>query len=130
TLGSLDGAIAIEAGAKIERIAVDGVTALVSRVPAAAYDEAGLRARLADPEWVAARACAHDAVLRVASERGPVLPLRLCAVYEDDERVRAILSRNRQSIDEALRRLEGHREWGVRVHVEAEALEPSGAAAA
>ncbi|NUO48755.1 MAG: GvpL/GvpF family gas vesicle protein [Polyangiaceae bacterium] len=118
---------AIEPDVGLEIIVSDGVSALVSRVPGESYGEAALQRQVSDPAWIADRACAHDEVLRRASEQGPVLPLRLFTVFEDERRVRALLSKNRDSIAAALGRVAGHHEWGVKIRIDAASLVPSSA---
>jgi hypothetical protein len=119
----------IEPGTSVELIATDDVCALVTRVRSDAYSEHGLRAHLTDPDWLAPRVRAHDAVLRTAAEVGPVLPMRFCIVYRDDARVRQLLGQNRSLIASELARLEGHREWGVKIHMTSPALALVGDAA-
>lgn len=124
TAHALEAGVGVEPDSRLDYIVVDGVCALVTRVPADVYGEAGLRERMTDPEWVAERACAHDEVLRSAAELGPVLPLHLCTVYKTEDRVRAILQHNRAAIAHELGEVEGHSEWGVKMHVDPDGQEP------
>jgi hypothetical protein len=47
---------------------------------------------------------------------GPVVPFRICTVYEGAERVREMLERERRPLAAALRRLRGMAEWGVKAY--------------
>ncbi|MFP1624458.1 GvpL/GvpF family gas vesicle protein [Streptomyces sp. 5K101] len=102
---------------------VGGLAALVSRVPAAAYGEHGLKAQLEDLARLEAVARAHHAVVDAAFATATVLPMRLATVYLDDERVTAMLYERHHELDELLRRLDRHVEFGVKVYAD-----PSGAA--
>jgi Gas vesicle synthesis protein GvpL/GvpF len=50
------------------------------------------------------------------------VPLRLCTVFEDEDSVRRMLDRERGTLAEALERLEGRQEWGVKLLVDREKL--------
>ncbi|MEV4334514.1 GvpL/GvpF family gas vesicle protein [Streptomyces sp. NPDC049597] len=101
---------------------VGGLVALVSRVPAVAYGEHGLKAQLEDMARLEAVARAHHAVVDAAFAAATVLPMRLATVYLDDERVAAMLEERHQELDALLQRLDGHVEFGVKVYAD-----PSGA---
>ena len=51
------------------------------------------------------------------------MPLRLCTIYEGYEGVTGMLTTERESFEEALDRLDGCQEWGVKVLVDRPALE-------
>ncbi|MCK7625861.1 GvpL/GvpF family gas vesicle protein [Streptomyces sp. RS10V-4] len=116
----------------LRTVASGPLAALVSSVPADAYGEEGLRARLADLTELAALARAHHAVVDAAYARTTVLPLRLATVYLDDARVRAMLDERGPAFAQALGRLEGQVELGVKVYADpraAAAAEPEPQAA-
>lgn len=104
------------------------LSALVSSVPADAYSEEGMRARLEDLSELAAVARTHHAVIEAAYATTTVLPMRLATVYLDDARVRSMLHERRADFGELLTWLEGHVELGVKVYAdprEAEAAPPA-----
>lgn len=69
----------------------------------------------------------HDAVLRAAAELGPVLPLRFGTVVPSEEAARRLLREHADAAAEQLARVEGAREWGVRlVRVLADEPQPAG----
>jgi gas vesicle protein GvpL/GvpF len=91
-----------------------GISALVSEVPRAHFDETALSARLEDVEDLGALARAHEAVLQAALATGAVLPFRLCTIYSSAERLDAMLERERTALTAALGRVTGMHEWGVK----------------
>jgi hypothetical protein len=117
------------AGADVERIEAAGLAALVSRVPAAEFGAQPLHENLNDLAWLERVARGHETVLEQASALTTIVPLRLCTLYEDDEGVRAILEREQTTLHDALERLEGRQEWGVKVTVDAERLAEAARAA-
>ncbi|MEV0281260.1 GvpL/GvpF family gas vesicle protein [Streptomyces sp. NPDC050610] len=96
-----------------------GLAALVSPVPAADFDEAGLRRRLEDLPWLSEVARAHQRVVDAASRECCVLPLRLATVYRDEAGLRRVLAAEREEFGAALDRLEGRVEWGVKAYAAA-----------
>ncbi|MHB9848278.1 GvpL/GvpF family gas vesicle protein [Streptomyces krungchingensis] len=97
----------------------EDLAAAVSPVPAPDFQESALRRHLEDLEWLEAVARAHHTVIEVLAAHTTVLPLRLATVYLDDERVRAMLRQDAVVFSQALDRLSGHLEWGVKIYVEA-----------
>jgi hypothetical protein len=57
----------------------------------------------------------HDAVIRAVFEGCPVLPLRFGTVVRDDRAAVHLLENHRADVSEWLSRIDGQREWGVRV---------------
>ncbi|MEX2971764.1 GvpL/GvpF family gas vesicle protein [Streptomyces sp. C184] len=94
------------------------LSALVSSVPAGAYSEEGMRARLEDLSELAAVARTHHAVIEAAYATTTLLPMRLATVYLDDARVRSMLHERRADFGELLTWLEGHVELGVKVYAD------------
>jgi hypothetical protein len=94
------------------------LAAVISPVPAAEFAEDELRAHLNDMDWVEAVARDHERVLDSIWRRTTVVPMRLCTVYKTEGRVREMLRRESDALQEALRHLEGKTEWGVKVFLE------------
>jgi Gas vesicle synthesis protein GvpL/GvpF len=108
--------------APIERIDGAELGVLVSRVPLAEFAAEPLRENLNDLVWLERVARAHEEVLDRALRVSPIVPLRLCTIYEDEDSVRAMLAREQPSLSEALAALAGRQEWGVKVLVDPERL--------
>ena len=97
------------------RMIVDGqLAAVVSTVDPLHFSEEALQRALEDLTWLAATARAHHTVVDVVWQHRPVAPLRLATVYLDDDNVRAVLRAKEAAFTEALDRIRGAREWGVK----------------
>lgn len=116
----------------VELIRHAGLAAVGSAVPRAEYRREALEVQLEDLQRVAALARAHQRVLDDALALGPVVPLRICTIYDSADRVREMLEHERPSLAAALQRLSGTAEWGVKAYAGAAAAAgaaPAGAAA-
>ncbi|WP_409186636.1 GvpL/GvpF family gas vesicle protein [Amycolatopsis sp. VS8301801F10] len=102
-------------GSPVSAISGTGLTALASPVPDEEFAETALRENLESLPWLEEIARAHHAVVAEASRRTGVLPLRMATIYQDEQRVREMLAEHSASFAEALRRVRGHAEWGVKV---------------
>jgi hypothetical protein len=104
-------------GAPVRRIVSDGLAAVVSSVDAARFGEEALRRNLEDLQWLEKAARSHHEVVAAVARSGPVAPVRLATVYLDDHNVRALLHERASSLREALHRIRGRVEWGVKAYV-------------
>ncbi len=93
------------------------LVAVVSPVPLDDFDEDRLREHLADMAWLERTARRHEEVLDAVRALRTVIPMRLCSIYRDESGVRAMLARESEGLKQALERLEGKAEWGVKVFV-------------
>jgi Gas vesicle synthesis protein GvpL/GvpF len=112
----------VDPEAPVQPLEDDGLVVLISRVPLAEFGEDPLRENLNDLSWLERVARAHEAVLESALGGGPIVPLRLCTIFADEAGVRAMLAREGRQLREALERLDGRREWGVKLLVDRAAL--------
>jgi hypothetical protein len=115
--------VGVEPTATVARIEDRGLAALVSEVPLADFGEDSLRENLNDVAWLEEKAMAHEAVLDAALARTAVVPLRLCTVFAGEEQVRAMLAREHDVLADALERLHGRAEWGVKAWADRGAVE-------
>lgn len=106
----------------------EGLAALTSQVSLAEFGEEELRENLNDVAWLEEKARAHERVLDEARARMTVVPMRLCTIYRGEEQVHEMLAREHDVFVDALRRLEGHTEWGVKVIAAPGALEAAATA--
>jgi hypothetical protein len=100
----------------VELIRHAGLAAVGSAVPREQYRREALEEQLEDLQRVAALARAHQRVLDDALAVGPVVPLRICTIYDSAARVREMLEHERPALAYALRRLSGTAEWGVKAY--------------
>ena len=103
------------------------LAAITSRVSLDEFGEERLRDNLNDVQWLEDKARAHERVLDAALERATVVPMRLFTIYSSAEQVREMLHRERALLLDALERLDGKAEWGVKLIAEPHALERAAA---
>ncbi|MGW0605063.1 GvpL/GvpF family gas vesicle protein [Streptomyces sp. NPDC002640] len=115
---ALQAQLAGVAGSPPTAVHHQGLVAVVSTVPADAFDEAGLRVRMEDPAWLTATARAHEQVIDALTTVTTPLPLRFATVLPDDSAVRVLLETHAAEIRAVLDRLAGRVEWSVRVYLE------------
>jgi len=100
----------------LEVIQGAGLAALTSRVPLSVFGERALGERMEDLAWLEHHARRHEQILEsVREQRATVVPMRLFTIYESTDSLRATLERERSFLAEALGRLAGRTEWGVKL---------------
>jgi len=110
-----------------ELIEHHGLAAITSRVSLVEFGEEQLHDNLNDVAWLEEKARAHEAVLDDALSRMTVVPLRLCTIYRSAAHIESMLASEHDAFREALRRLEGKAEWGVKLIAEPGAIERAAA---
>ncbi|MEX2582375.1 MAG: GvpL/GvpF family gas vesicle protein [Gemmatimonadota bacterium] len=101
--------------APVEVVRVGSLGAIVSRVPADAYSDDALNARLDDLAWVGARGVSHERVLDWFAEHGPVIPLSLFSLHGDLVRLERRIGSEQEAFGRSLERLRGRKEWGIKL---------------
>lgn len=89
--------------------------ALVSELDPDSYTPDVIAARAGEVAWVAPRAAAHDRVLVWASDRAPVAPFPMWALFSGSDAIVAMLEQRSALLDAALARAAAGREYVVRV---------------
>jgi Gas vesicle synthesis protein GvpL/GvpF len=110
-----DGLTGVDQREPVSVLADGGLAAVTSRVSLAEFGEQTLRENLGDARWLEDKARGHERVLEAALGLATVIPMRLCTIYGSEAAVRAMLAREHHSFVEALERLGGRTEWGVKV---------------
>jgi hypothetical protein len=95
-----------------------GLTAVVSTVPISEYGAEALRNNLEDLAWLERTARAHHDVVAVTARHAVTAPVRLATVFHDDQRVTSLLEECGPGIAQALARVAGCAEWGVKIYGE------------
>jgi hypothetical protein len=113
----------VDPGVPVRLLESRGLAALISDVPSAEFDEAALRGRVEDVGWLEAVERAHERVLGVVLGAAAVVPQRLCTVLLDERQVHDMLSRDYGVLIDALERLVGRAEWGVKAFAAPVAIE-------
>ena len=116
--------------AKVRTATACGLTVLVSDVSLAEFGEAALREHLEDLDWLDEVAREHHYVIDAAGRLFPLLPVRLATVYSGDAAVCAALTEHGGQLRDALHRVGGRVEWGVKTYAAPNAVEGAGQDAA
>lgn len=98
------------------------VAAVVSHVGLDEFDQERLNAHLDDIHWLENCSATHERVLGSVMAHGPVVPLALCTIFANEERVREMLAHSADGLLGALERLDGKNEWGVKLFAAGDAL--------
>lgn len=99
----------------VRPISHGGLMALVSTVSLAEFDLATLEQRLQNRAWLEMLAIGHQRVMTALLDHYTLLPLKLCTLYTDEERIQALLETSATPFGAILDRLDGASEWGVKV---------------
>lgn len=104
-----------------------GIAALVSSIDASLYSGDEPAERMGDPEWLAPRALAHDAIVTWAADRSAVVPFPMWVMFSGDQAVSAMLDARHDDFRAILDRVEGARELCVRITADRASLERAAA---
>ena len=96
--------------------------AITREVPEDEFGEEALKQNLNDLAWLERVARDHEAVIEQQLADGPVVPVSLCTIYRSEEQVEEMLRERADQFRDALQRLAGSAEWGVKVLVDPAAL--------
>jgi hypothetical protein len=102
-------------GRPIELVEVDGLRAVVSHVDEQEYDSAQVESRLNDLSWVAEQGVAHERVVAWFVDRTQILPASLFTLYTSTAALRKSAQMQGAAIRTELQRLEGLREWDLKI---------------
>ncbi len=91
----------------------EGLRALASLVPRNLFAADHPANRAHDPDWIAARAADHHAVVLHAAATAPCLPLGFGTLFSTSNNIRLWLQSNAESLNRALSEVAGREEWGV-----------------
>ena len=122
-LPPLQGLAGIDPSFEIRCITEDGLSAVVSCVRSRDFAADALKEKLEDLAWLERTARTHDEVLARVLAGNAVVPLRLCTIFADEDGVREVLRRERESLMATLRRVRGRSEWSVKVLADPAALQ-------
>jgi Arc/MetJ family transcription regulator len=96
---------------------------LASRVSAERYAAGEVESRVGELEWLAPRAEAHDRVVTSVADVAPVIPLPIFSLFRDEAAIRAMLDERRAELVRLFARLQGAREYTVRIYRDDAALD-------
>ena len=96
---------------------------ILSKLSTSAFSTEALQANLKDKSWKSEYKSRHYRVLDGVMAAGyDVVPMPFGTIYSDEQRVEEMLSGRRGYLEEVLRRLEGRREWNLKIHRDADRL--------
>ena len=104
-------------GGSARTLSAAGLMAIVGSVAQSEFGETALRQNLEDLDWLERTAWAHHEVIETVAKGRPVVPMRLATVYSSDEAAAAMLRERADDLRQALTRLTGRSEWGVKGHM-------------
>ena len=116
-------------GATVRAVTCSGLAVLVGDVSLAEFGEAALREHLEDLEWLDEVARLHHYVVDAAARLFPLLPVRLATVYRGEAAVCEALADHHDELLDALHRVGGRVEWGVKAYAAEQAEAATGPAA-
>jgi len=99
-----------------------GLAAVVSQVSLGEFGQAELKTNLNDLAWLESKARAHQAVLEAVMAGSTCVPMRLCTIYRGEQRVRELMAQHCDDFVSTLDRLQGKKEWGVKVYCDSQVL--------
>jgi hypothetical protein len=101
--------------AEVRVVTHDDLVAVVSPVPADEFDESSLQAKFEDLAWLEVVARQHNVVVERIAQHSATLPFRLATIYFTKQAVDTVLNERAKELGEALDRISGRAEWGVKV---------------
>jgi hypothetical protein len=93
----------------------DDLQAITGPVSLAEFGPDVINDRLQDLAWVEQKVRAHDAAVKALSALGTAIPCRFCTILPAEEDARAALARHADAIRQTLHRIDGKKEWGVKL---------------
>ncbi len=96
--------------------------AIVSQVSLCDFGQERLEENLDDMRWLEAKVRRHQDILNTVVASHTLIPMRFCTLYRSEERIREMLQQHHADFVQALTRLEGKREWGVKVYCDNKVL--------
>ncbi|MEO7103857.1 MAG: GvpL/GvpF family gas vesicle protein [Gemmatimonadaceae bacterium] len=107
---------------RVHSVSSAALTALTCSLDGASYASDIVAEKVGDPEWLSPRAVAHDALVTWAADRGSVVPLPMWVMFTDDSGVSSMLMDREREFMDALARVNGAREFCVRIAADRTAL--------
>lgn len=118
--GNLPGCEGVDGMTRFGSVDADGVSAVYSAVDRASFSQEAIDARARDLEWLGAIGYRHQEVVSDLMANGAVVPLRAFTLFSTSEALLGYLRENQDRLAAALERLDGMREWTLRVEFEPE----------
>jgi hypothetical protein len=101
---------------------VQDIQAVVSEVSLREFGQQALKVNVENMAWLENQVRAHEQVIQAVLDNHTVVPMRFCSIYRDESDLRAFLELRQNDFAQALARLQGKQEWGVKVYYEGATL--------
>lgn len=106
----------------VELLTCGNATAVLGRVPADDYTAERIEQRLTDLTWLGEHGLAHERVVAALVDRTTIVPMRLFTLYSSDAALLEECAQRGDWIRDTLARLDGVREWDLKVSYEADRM--------
>ncbi|MEM7621586.1 MAG: GvpL/GvpF family gas vesicle protein [Planctomycetota bacterium] len=116
----------LEAGQRTRTAPVGAgdLRAVVIEMSASMFEGEEAEARLKDVNWLGPRAARHEAIVRAARARTPLMPAGFGSVFSSTQALREVIEQHADAIGDYLKRTEGCDEWSLKVRTSrADAIE-------
>lgn len=98
------------------------LVAFGSSVPASVFGASELRSALGDTQWLRDRILAHEKTLEQLRRSYSLVPFRFCSIYRNVEQASDAIERHHAELDQALERVRGASEWGIKLYSDRDIL--------
>jgi gas vesicle protein GvpL/GvpF len=106
----------------VELVEINGIQAVISQVDTNEYDSQRIESRMQDLGWVAEQGVAHERVVAWFVDRTQILPASLFTLYSSLPALRRSTEAQIDALRGELVRLDGLREWDLKVSYDADTL--------
>ena len=98
------------------------IQAVVSEVALDEFGQDALESNLRDIAWLESKVRAHEDILETIMADHTLIPMRFCTIFRGENRVLEMLLEHYESFTNTFGRLEGRKEWGIKVYADAATL--------
>jgi gas vesicle protein GvpL/GvpF len=95
-----------------------GVCAIATPVDATQFSQEAIDSHAGDLDWLGAIGYRHQSVVADLMRQTSIIPLRAFSLFSSDEALRTYLGSNADPFKRMLQRLDGKREWTLRIEFE------------
>lgn len=110
----------VDGGRAFHAASFGALTAIYSLVAAHQFSQSAIDARAADLDWLSTIGYSHQRVNEQLAESGTTIPLRAFTLFSSPDALLQYLRSESDRLAATLDRLEGKREWTIRVELDAE----------
>jgi hypothetical protein len=114
--------LGIQSG-RVETVEFDGLSAVVSTLPADVFSGESLKANLGEAAWLQENVRKHASIIEQLRSRQTLLPMPFCTIFPNRDKVVRLLEVNYGQYFDSLGLVEGKQEWGVRIYSNTDVLQ-------